>query len=219
MTRVGLYPVGLELAEQECLVVGGGMVAQRKVESLLEAGARVTVVSPDLTPELAGLAAAGTVRWMEREYRSGDLEGFALIMAATDNEPVNRLVSQEARERKLPVNVCDRPELCSFIVPAVARQGALLLAVFTGGQSPMLARQIREELQAQYGPEYSQFLDFLGGLRPRLAAAIPQQRRRQDVYEALVYSDALELIRQGRLDEVKARAEALIAAAVHQAKK
>jgi precorrin-2 dehydrogenase/sirohydrochlorin ferrochelatase len=203
----------MELADQECLVVGGGLVAQRKVESLLEAGAIVTVVSPEVTQELATLASDGVIRWFPREYQSGDVQGYSLIIAATDDEPVNRQVFAEARERRLPVNVVDRPELCSFIVPAVARQGSLTLAVFTGGRSPMMARRIREELQAQYGPEYAEMLDLLGALRPRLMRAIPDQHRRQEVYSQLVYSDALDLLRQGRRAEVEARAEDLISRA------
>lgn len=213
---MGIYAVGLELEGADCLVVGGGEVAARKVAGLREAGARVTVIAPELAPGLKAMAGAGAVRWIDREYRSGDLEGFVLVIAATDSEPVNQQVSQEARERKLPVNVVDRTELCSFIVPAVARQGSLTLAVFTGGKSPMLARRIREELQQQYGPEYEELLALLGELRPRLANCIPQQRRRQAVYEAIVYSDALALIRQGRMPEVRDRAEALIAAAMDE---
>jgi siroheme synthase-like protein len=207
---VGLYPIALELANQECLVIGGGEIAERKADALLQAGARVTVVSPELTPNLEALARAGFVRWLPREYREGDLAGFVLAMAATDCEPVNRRVSAEARSRKIPVNVCDRPELCSFIVPAVVRQGDLILAVFTGGQSPMLARQIREQLAGQFGPEYAELLELLGGLRSRLKREIPDQGRRMEVYRRLVYSEALNLLRQGRRDQVESLAEELI---------
>ncbi|HYF92566.1 MAG TPA: bifunctional precorrin-2 dehydrogenase/sirohydrochlorin ferrochelatase [Symbiobacteriaceae bacterium] len=214
---MGLYPVGLEVGGQECLVVGGGAVAERKVQSLLEAGARVTVIAPDLAPVLVAQADAGAVRWLPRAYRPGDAAGFMLVIAASDDEAANRFVSLEARSRLTPVNVVDRPELCSFTVPAVVRQDSLTVAVWTGGQSPMLARRIREELQAQFGPEYGEWLAFLGSLRPRLAAAVPDQSRRQAIYEALVYSDALDLVRQGRLDEVASRAEALIARAINEA--
>jgi len=210
---VGLYPVGLELLGQECVVIGGGEVAERKVESLLQAGARVTVVSPAVTTGLRAMADEGILRWEAREYREGDLEGFTLAIAATDHEPVNRQVSAEARTRKIPVNVCDRPELCSFIVPAVVHQGDLTVAVFTGGRSPTLARKIREDLEQQFGQEYGEFLTMLGALRPRLMRDVPDLGRRQAVFRRLVYSNALDLLRQGRHDEVAAMAEAAIAAA------
>jgi len=208
-----LYPVGLELSGQAVMVVGGGEVAFRKVESLLQAGALVTVVSPALAPGLADLHRRQAIRWLAREFRPGDLEGFTLAMAATDDETVNRRVSAEARSRCIPVNVCDVPELCSFTVPAVVRQGALTLAVFTGGKSPLLAGRLREELQAQFGPEYAAFLEILGALRPRLKREVPDPARRQAIYRRLVDSDALDLLRRGE----RSRVEAMIEEAVAQA--
>ncbi len=210
---MGLYPVGFELSGQDCVVVGGGEVAERKVEYLLQAGARVTVVSPEVTAGLRGMADEGILRWVAREYLDGDLRGFMLAMAATDHEPVNRQVSAEARARKIPVNVCDVPELCSFIVPAVVHQGDLTVAIFTGGRSPTLARKIREDLEQQFGPEYAEFLTILGALRPQLMRDVPNLGLRQDVFRKLVYSNALDLLRQGRRDEVAAMAEAAIVAA------
>lgn len=209
---MGLYAVGLELEAQQCLVVGGGAVAERKVESLLEAGARVTVIAPEVSLELLRLEEAGRIRCVRREYRSSDMDGYALVMAATDAEPVNRQVSSEGRIKKVPVNVCDRPELCTFIVPAVVKQGSLTLAIFTKGKSPMLSRRIREDLQAQFGPEYAEFLEILGSLRSLLQRELPEQSRRQAVYERLVYSEALQFLRAGQRDKV----EAMVAEAVAQ---
>lgn len=207
---MGLYPIGLELAGKACLVVGGGEVAERKVGGLLRAGAQVTVVAPEITPALRLLAGQGTIRWIPREYRTGDLDGFTLVVAATDVQPVNRQVEAEARQKRVLVNVCDRPELCSFVLPAVVRRGDLTLAVFTGGRSPLLARKIREDLEQQYGPEYAEFLSVLGNIRRRLRAEVAEARDRQEVYRRLVYSDALELLRQGRRDMVEAMAEELV---------
>lgn len=210
--QVGLFfPIGLKLARHECLVVGGGEVAQRKAESLLRVEARVTVIAPQVTPQLRAWAEAGVLRWIPREYRSGDVDAFALVIAATDVEAVNQQVAAEAQARRVLVNVCDQPELCGFIVPAVVRRGNLTLAVFTGGQSPMLARKIREDLERQYGLEYAEFLEILGSLRRRLRREVPDPRKRQEIYRRLVHSDALERLRQGRRAQVEAMAEQLIA--------
>lgn len=208
---MGLYPVGLELSGQSVLVVGGGAVAVRKIESLLEAGAVVTVVSPDLAPDLVALHSRNAVTWLKREYREGDVEGFTLVMAATNHEAVNRQVASEARSRRIPVNVAGQPDVGSFIVPAVVRQGALTMAIFTGGTSPMMARKLRAELQQQFGPEYAEWLDLLGALRPRLMREVPDPRLRQAVYQRLVYSDALDLLRLGNRAQVEALVEQAIA--------
>lgn len=207
---MGLYPVGLDLSGLACLVVGGGDVAERKALGLLRAGARVTVVAPTIAPGLHASVEAKAISWLERMYGSDDLEGASLVMAATDDESVNRQVSDDARRRRIPVNVCDRPELCSFTVPAVLRQGDLTVAVFTGGQSPMLARRIREELEQHFGPEYAEFLAMLGELRQRLPDEVPDIGRRQAIYRTLVDSDARELLRQGRRAEVEAMVRELV---------
>jgi len=141
------YPIYLNLERRCCVVVGGGTTAERKVQGLLECGALVTVVSPDLTIVLRDLAGRGLLDWKAREYQAGDLEGAFLAVAATDNSRVHEEVAQEAEQRGVPLNVIDAPALCTFITPAVVRRGEVTFAVSTGGHSPALARRLREELE------------------------------------------------------------------------
>src|SRR5437867_2267777 len=144
---MGFYPVFLELAGRRCLVVGGGLVAERRVHGLLAANAAVTVVSPALTPALGALASGGQIRHDRRSFEPGDLDGVDLAFAATDRGEVNAALSLAARARGVWVNAADDPAHCTFILPAVVRRGELSVAVSTGGTSPALGRAIREALE------------------------------------------------------------------------
>ena len=142
------YPIVLDLTGRPCLVVGGGAIAERKVAGLVEAGARVTVVSPSLPRALLRLATEAPLRWRPREYAAGDAAGFILVMVATDDRAVNAAVATECRERGIWVNCADDPARCDFILPSVLRRGPVTVAVSTGGASPAMARLVREELDA-----------------------------------------------------------------------
>lgn len=181
-----VYPIGLDLRGRKCLVVGGGRVAERKVAALLEAGADVWVVSPSLSEELTLRQEKGDIRWTPREYAAGDVEGAFLAIAATGSGEANARVSSEARQAGVLVNVADDPEKCDFTLPAVVRRGELSIAVFTGGKSPALARKIREDLEAAYGPEYGEFLEFLGEQRRRILDEVPDPERRRQIFEDLI---------------------------------
>lgn len=174
------HPIFLTLRDEPVVVIGGGAVAERKVASLLESGARVTVVAPACTRGLAALAKSGAIRLLSRPYASGDLGGCRLAYAATDDAEVNRAVHAEAAARGVWLNVADRPELCSFTAPAVVRRGDLTVAVSTNGASPALARRIREDLERRFGPEYARALAVLRAERARLLREEldPAQRRR-----------------------------------------
>lgn len=185
MSQAVGHPVFLGLAGEPVVVIGGGEVAERKVTSLLESGARVTVVAPAVTPEVAGLAAVGAVRLHRRRYTPGDLAGCRLAYAATDDPAVNRAVRAEATERGVWLNVADQPELCDFLAPAVVRRGDLTLAVSTNGASPALARRIREALERRFGPEYADALARLRAERERLRREEPDAARRRRRLEAL----------------------------------
>jgi precorrin-2 dehydrogenase/sirohydrochlorin ferrochelatase len=162
------YPVFAVIENRPCLVVGGGAVGERKVQDLLVAGARVTVVSRNLTPGLADLAFRGKISFLSENFNDTHVEGMALVMAATDDPEVNARVSAAARNRAVWVNVADDPEHCTFIVPAQVKRGDLTLAISTNGASPALARKVREELQEHFGPEYGPYLDLLRRVRTRL---------------------------------------------------
>ena len=143
------------------MVVGGGEVANRKVKKLLQARAKVVVVSPEVEPELASMA----VEVRRRPYRAGDLEGAFLAFAATDRREVNAAVAREARERGIPVNVADRPVEGDFALPSTLRRGRLQVAVSTGGASPALARRIRQELEDVFGFEWANLVEELNRAR------------------------------------------------------
>ncbi|HKB24732.1 MAG TPA: bifunctional precorrin-2 dehydrogenase/sirohydrochlorin ferrochelatase [Methylomirabilota bacterium] len=165
------FPAFLELAGRRCLVVGGGVVAERRVESLVAAGAAVTVVSPALTPRLAGLAAEGRLAHLARDYRDGDLAGAVLAFAATDTGDVNAAVAAEGRRCSVWVNAADDPAHCDFILPALVRRGELTVAVSTGGTSPALARAVREELERYLTIEYVTLAEIAAEARRELRAA------------------------------------------------
>jgi siroheme synthase-like protein len=198
-----LFPVMLDLAGRECLVVGGGVVAARKVAGLLDAGARVTVVSPVLAPAVLDIARDGRLRWWPREYASGDVAGFALVMVATDDDVVNALVAAEARERASWVNCADDPARCDFILPSVLRRGPLTVAVSTGGASPTVAHMVREELEAVLPPDYAALTEMVADVRRGL-------RERGIALDAQRWRDALDgelkrLVAAGRPAEARER--------------
>jgi precorrin-2 dehydrogenase / sirohydrochlorin ferrochelatase len=159
--NVVLYPIFLDLSGRRCVVVGGGKVAGRKARKLLQARARVVVISPDIETELESVA----VEVHRRPYREGDLEGAYLAFAATDSREVNAAVAREGRERDIPVNVADRPSDGDFALPSTLRRGGLQVAVSTGGASPNLARRIKDELERVFGPEWAGIVEELGRSR------------------------------------------------------
>lgn len=165
------YLVNLVLDGKSAVVVGGGDVASRKVEDLLRAGAVVTVVAPAPCERIRTLAEERRIAGVWRAYETSDLRGAVLVIAATHDEAVNAQVSRDAQETGLPVNVVDRPALCTFTVPATLHRGDLTIAVATEGRSPAFAGILREELEARYGPEYGDFVRAMGELRQQWIAA------------------------------------------------
>lgn len=169
--EMGYYPVLLDLAGRRCVMVGGGIIAGRRVDGLLTAGARVTVISPRLTRTLAALAAEGRIEHEAREYRDGDLDGADLAFVATDAGEVNAAVAREARARGVWINAADDPARCTFILPALVRRGDLTVAVATGGSSPALARAIREELETYLTDDYATLAAIAAEARREVRAA------------------------------------------------
>ncbi len=166
MTGSGaLYPVNLRIAGRQCLVVGGGAVAARKVEALLFCGARVVVVSPEAGERIRTLAAEHRIAWWQRPYRTGDLEGVFMAVAATDRPEVQRQIAEDAVTLPVLLNSVNEPSVCDFQVPSQMRRGDLLITISTGGASPAFSRKIRERLETQFGWEYGPVVDLLGRLR------------------------------------------------------
>jgi len=180
------YPVFVNLQGKRCLVVGGGEVATRKVQGLLEAEARVLVVSPRLSSSLADLTAQGLIGYRSRPFRADDVVDCALVIGATDRPEVNMAVYEAAQEHHVWVNIVDTPEACDFIAPAIVRRGALQIAISTGGQSPTLAKRIRMQLEMLYGSDYGRLLETLGRERQRIRHLISNPELRKAYYERLV---------------------------------
>jgi precorrin-2 dehydrogenase/sirohydrochlorin ferrochelatase len=165
---VAFLPIFVEVGDRPVLVVGGGEVALRKVETLCKAGASVTVISPRLIDPLKKLAAENALRCIERPYQPGDMAGYSLVYAATGNDELERELFAEAQRRGLMINVAGQPELCNFIVPASIRRGDLMVAICTSGLSPALARRLRQQLELALGPEYAMLVELMGRARRRL---------------------------------------------------
>ncbi|MEW5762307.1 MAG: bifunctional precorrin-2 dehydrogenase/sirohydrochlorin ferrochelatase [Bacillota bacterium] len=198
-----IYPVCLRLEDRLCVVVGGGAVAERKVLGLLEASARVRVVSPVLTRRLAELAAKGVIEHVGRPYRPGDVAGAFVVISATDEPEVNALVAEECASRGIPVNVVDEPALSSFFVPAVVRRGDLVIAVSTGGRSPLAARRIKEELAAAFGPAWAEYLVLAGERREEILREVEDPAVRERLLDALAGPEVFAAVRDGDLNRVK----------------
>ncbi|MGC7845993.1 precorrin-2 dehydrogenase/sirohydrochlorin ferrochelatase family protein [Desulforudis sp. 1088] len=198
-----LYPVMIRLEGQLCLVVGGGRVAERKVRSLLAAGARVNIVSPELTPSLQDIVDQGLAGYLPRRYRDGDVRGHFLVISATNDPGTNGKVARECARERVLINAVDDPANCNFYVPATVRRGDLVLAVSTAGKSPLLARKIREELESLYGDVYAQFLDYLGAKRAEIIRESPDDETKAGLLESCLSDEVMSALRRGDLGRAK----------------
>jgi siroheme synthase-like protein len=185
MTEKRYYMACLDLEGRSCLVVGGGAVALEKVRGLLDCGARVTVVAPQMVEQLRGL----DVEIVSRGYRASDLDARFLVVAATSIGSLNRRVHRDAKARSLLCNVVDVPELCNFILPAVIRRDPIAVAVSTGGASPALAQRIRDDIAEFIGPEHAELARQLRELRPWAKAHLPTYDERREFFADLVASE------------------------------
>ncbi len=210
-----LYPVHLAINGQLCLVVGGGKVATRKVQSLLPCGAVIRVISPVAEQRIVDLAEMGQVEWLRRNYQQGDLQGAKLVFAATDNEEVQDMIVAEARASDILVNVITRPDACTFQVPASLRSGDLLITVATGGGSPALAARIRKELQQVYGPEYGRLVALMGELRRQVIASGGSPEEHKRIFEKVLEDDILDRIRKKEWQGLENRLENILPPAIN----
>jgi siroheme synthase-like protein len=194
------FPIFLDLSGRPCVVIGGGPVAERKVEGLLAAEAVVTVVSPTVTPGLQNLADTRQVQHLARCYQIGDLVGFALAFASTDDGKVNAAVYREAQELGIWVNAADDPAYCTFLLAGVVRRGDLVVAVGTGGKSPALTRVVREELDAFFGQDYI-ILSEVAARARRTLRARGRRATGQQWCDALKDIDFRRLVQVGQQEE------------------
>ncbi len=194
------YPIFLNIQDKKCLVVGGGNVAWRKVCSLKDAGAKVAVVSPEFCPELE--RETGIER-IKQKYDEGFLKQVVVVVASTDDEEVNKKIYNDAMKRGLLVNVVDRPEFCSFIVPATINRGDLCICISTGGASPALARNIREYLEKQFGDEYDEFTRLLSEIRRKILSEVSDESIRRDILQRIAGLDMLDVVKEKGIAEAR----------------
>ncbi|HKD65388.1 MAG TPA: bifunctional precorrin-2 dehydrogenase/sirohydrochlorin ferrochelatase [Candidatus Binataceae bacterium] len=194
---MGFIPIFLQVQGKPCLVVGGGEVALRRVLPLLDAGASITVITSEATAELASLAESGRIALMRRAYRRGDMQGYCLVYAATDDRALQRRLFEESRELNILINMADEPESCSFIVPSVIRRGQLQVAISTAGSSPATARLLRQRLERSLGDEFEALLEVMAGARRWLKSHEPDSKVRACKLNALAASGLGEALREG----------------------
>jgi siroheme synthase-like protein len=203
--RAPLYPVNLVVEGRRCLVVGGGTVAAHKAAGLLACGARVHVVAPDVSSEVAALAG---VTIEERPYRRGEVGGYRLAVAATGEAAVNAAVLADGEEAGVWVNAADDVDNCSFTLPAVVRRGPVMVAVSTGGHTPALARWLKERVAQSIGPEYEVLAELLSAERDAIRSS---GRSTEGLnWQSALESDMLDLIRTGKVREAKERLQACL---------
>jgi len=196
------YPILLDIQGRRCLVVGGGRVGTRKVETLLKCGARVTVVCIEATESIKSLFHEGRITLHLRTYQPSDLEGIFLVIGATNNETLNQQLSADAEERHLLCNIADRPAACNFILPSIVQQGDLVLAISTSGKSPAFAKKLRQDLEGQFDDAYAIFLDLMGAIRKRLLKEAHAPEAHKPLFEKLIHSDIISWIQNQQFEKI-----------------
>jgi precorrin-2 dehydrogenase/sirohydrochlorin ferrochelatase len=192
------YPLFLKLDGRKAVVVGGGRVAQRKVSTLIRAGAVVEVISPDITTTLREYANKGIIRHRKKRYERGDLKGAFLVIAATSSKETNTRVDRDAEKL---VNVVDTPSEGNFIVPSVVRRGLLTVAISTGGSSPALSKAMRKEIEELYGAEFARYLRFVEKTRKEAMVRIRDGRAREKFLKSLASGKILDTVRNSGFDK------------------
>lgn len=205
------YPIFLNnLDVQRSVVIGGDHEAERKVGGLLACDANVTVISPELTGALRDWAEEGTVDWIARDYRPGDLEGAVLVIVSETNPEKTAPIWEEAQARNVLINAMDDVPHCTFVAGSVIRRGPLVISISTSGAAPALSVRLRQRMEDEFGPEYAEFLEIMQALREPMAAHYPDFHTRRDHWYAIVDSDVLDLLREGRREDALDRIESIV---------
>ena len=205
------FPLNLDIAGKKALVVGGGQVALRKVERLLECCAVVTVVSPEFC---RGLTRMRGIKRIRRRYRKTDIRGAALVISATDSMGANRRVYEHATEAGIPVNVVDQPELCSFTVPAVVSRGELLVTISTGGGSPALSARIRRHIEEHLDASFADHLELLERMRPVVRSSGLPEEARGVLLKGMAGEDVSRALKQGGIKRAQKVANEMLSRAL-----
>lgn len=209
------YPVNLVLEDRLVILIGAGREIARKIPDLLEVDARVRVIAPAAHRVVRRLAEEGRIEWLDRRYQAGDLAGASLVIAATGDQAVHDAVWAEGQGNGQLVNIMDVIPQCNFYAASVVRQGQLTIAIGTGGAAPALAATLRKRFEKEFGPEYAEFLEYAGALRPVVAERLPTYERRAAFWYDLIESNAITLLRKGEQALFEAKVHLLLA--VHAA--
>jgi precorrin-2 dehydrogenase/sirohydrochlorin ferrochelatase len=210
------YPVYLDLKGRAVLVVGGGLIAEGKAIQLFDAGAKVRLVSPDLTPRLSALVESGGIEYRHGKFEIKDLKGVVLVISATNDPAVNEDVARRGAEQGLLFNVVDQPALCNFITPALVTRGELQISVSTAGGSPSVAQRVKREIGELIADEYGELLEVAAEMRAEARRLIPDFDARRKVLHAFAESEAIELLRAGKREEARQLAFDLLQDALKQ---
>ena len=203
------YPLFLDIKNKKCLVIGGGSVAERKVKNLLAYDAKVYIISTKLNNALQELVAGGKVCYRGTNYHTAELDGACLVFCATNNHAVNSAIAKDCAQKNIPVNVIDKPSLCTFIVPSTVVRGDLQLAISTGGKSPALAKVLRKKLEADFGPQFKEFIDYIGNMRNLVINNIEDLEQRSYILKNLVDNLTIDLVKQGDIEQAKERVKSV----------
>jgi siroheme synthase-like protein len=211
------YPIFLDIENRNVVIIGGGEVCTRKAETVMRYGAKVTIVSPEVTSELEEWERKGQLTIHRKRYETTDIEDAHIVIASTDDMAVNERVAADARALRIPVNVVDVTNLCEFIVPAIVEKDGIQIAISTAGKSPALARTLKEDLNRTVGPEYAEINDLLGSLRDSAKATLPTDIDRKRFFDGIIASGVLPRMRDGKRKEAyRLIADACDAAGVAQ---
>lgn len=178
---MSLYPIFLKLEGHKVLIVGGGLIAEQKIEAVSRSATDVTVVSPQITPRIRLWAHQGRIKYQAVKFRPGMTRGYFLVISCTDSEETNRAVYQEARENGALANAVDDPGYCDFYAPAVVSRGDFQIAISTNGNSPALSQHVRKKLENEFGPEYESWTAWLGQMRDIMRKVLPRTERRKEL--------------------------------------
>ncbi|MBW1701362.1 MAG: bifunctional precorrin-2 dehydrogenase/sirohydrochlorin ferrochelatase [Deltaproteobacteria bacterium] len=197
------YPIFLDLKGKTALVVGGGNVAERKIEALLDCGAKINIISSRLTDKLKKIVEVYGIGHLNEEFSEKHLEGVFLVIAATNDKQLNHKISKIAKKMGLLINAVDQLPDCNFIVPSIVKRGDLLIAISTSGKSPALAQNIRKQLDTQFGSEYEDFLVLMGRVRKEILTKGLSQEENSRIFHEIVESDILVALAKDDLKRVE----------------
>jgi len=196
-------PLFFDLKNRPCLLVGGGDIALRKARLLVKAGARITVVAPEICEDLRDLVKANEGSLVQRPFQDTDVDQHIFVIGATDLSDINAQISHSAQAKNIPVNIVDSPELCTVITPAIVDRSPLVIAISSGGQAPVLARMARAKIETLFPASYSRLADLASRLRERVKQAFSDLEQRRYFWENIFESEASELALNGQVDEAE----------------